>query len=45
MQQSKELYIFADLQELDNIYGMGRTRSTLYRKAYVHKTKVAVEEM
>lgn len=33
------------IQEVDNLYGMGRTRSTLHRKAYVHKTKVAVEEM
>ena len=33
------------IQELDNLYGMGRTRSTLHRKASVHKTKVAVEEM
>jgi hypothetical protein len=32
-------------KEVDNLYGMGRTRSTLHRKAYVHKTKVAVEEM
>ena len=32
-------------QELDNIYGMFRTRAILHQKAYKHKTIKAVEGM
>ena len=33
------------MQELDNIYGMFRTRGILHQKAYQHKTVKAVEKM
>ena len=38
-------YTLSLMQEADNILGMFRTRCSLFKKAYGHKTVVAFEHM